>query len=210
MNEIINKWKSDSKYRAKMQLLLYSLFVVLVTVFVAINTPNNIPNNEENTSNETEEVENESIIKITDKMNYQIKVNVNDSKECLYKIEKSASEEKITKEVDNEVTNYILKNNEFYKDIDGIPTKVTKNDIYDLIDYDYLKLENINLYLSKAKKENNNYLVYLKDIILTETDNSDYFVIMINNKNVSIDYTPLMKLFNNSTEKCKVNITFME
>jgi len=79
-------------------------------------------------------------------------------------------------------------------------------------DYDqcnHLKLDNINLYLSKATKNANNYLVYLKDIILTDSSNN-YFVIMIDNKNISIDYTPLMKIYNDDINKCKVNITFGE
>ena len=207
MDDIINKWKNDSKYRAKMQLLLYSLFVVLVAVFVAVKTPKEV---EEPTTEEIPSTINEDIIKITDKMNYQIKVNINDTKEAIYKIEKNGSEERITKEYSGDITNYALKDNEFYKDINGILTKVSKNDIYDILDYDYLKLDNINVYLSKAKKSNNDYLVYLKDIILSETESSDYFVIMVDNEHVSIDYTPLMKLVNKDIDKCKVNITFME
>ena len=209
MHKIIEKMKSDSKYSAKIQLLLYSSFVVLVAIFVAIKSPNNLPNIDEEELDVSDNIVDENIIKITDKMNYQIKVNVNDSQECLYKIAKDGSEEKIIKEKANETTNYIFKDGEFYKEINGIPTKVTKDDIFDIIDYDYLKLDNINLYLSKATKNVNKYLVYLKDIILTNSSNN-YFVIMIDNKNVSIDYTPLMKIYNDDINKCKVNITFEE
>ena len=86
-----------------------------------------------------------------------------------------------------------------------IYVKTTKDEVYDIVNYNYLNLETINEYLSKATANNNQYLVYLKDIILGN-DSEDYFVILINDKTIDIDYTPLMKQFNSKINNYKVTI----
>ena len=78
------------------------------------------------------------------------------------------------------------------------------------LDDNYINLESINSYLEKAKSSNNNqYLVYLKDIILGN-DSEEYFTILINDDKINIDYTPLIKQFNHDIKKYKVNIQINE
>ena len=69
-----------------------------------------------------------------------------------------------------------------------------KNSVFDL-----------NEYITKAEKLENQYLVYLKDIIL-DSNSNDYIVININNNKINIDYTVLMKNFDETIEKYFVNI----
>ena len=85
----------------------------------------------------------------------------------------------------------------------------TKDEVYDIINYNYINLSTINEYLKKATKNDNQYLVYLKDIILGN-DSDDYIVIDINENNIFIDYTVLMKEFNNNLNKYQVIIEIKE
>ena len=44
MNDFLEKWKSDKKYRTKIKLIAYTAFVVIVSVY-AISASNNLPSN---------------------------------------------------------------------------------------------------------------------------------------------------------------------
>ena len=102
----------------------------------------------------------------------------------------------ITKEVNHTIKNYLYKNNEYYLEDNDLYIKTTRDEVYDIVNYNYLNLANINTYLEKAEKHNNQFLIYLKDIIL-DNNSDNYFVIIINNNHINIDYTPLMKEFSN-------------
>ena len=80
-----------------------------------------------------------------------------------------------------------------------------KEEIYDIVNSDYLNLTTINQYLSKSTKIDNQYLVYLKDIILGN-NSDDYIQITINENNIDINYTSLVKTFDKSIEKYLVSI----
>ena len=58
-------------------------------------------------------------------------------------------------------------------------------------------------------KVGNEYHVYLKDIIL-DYNSDDYIIVTINNNDINIDYTNLMKILNNSIKLCTVNIKIEE
>ena len=81
----------------------------------------------------------------------------------------------------------------------------TKDEVYNIIDYNYLNLDIINQYLSKSKIENKKNIVYLKDIILGNTS-EEYITISIDDNIVNVDYTALMNNFNKSVEKNIVEI----
>ena len=87
--------------------------------------------------------------------------------------------------------------------------KTTKDEVYDIVNYNYINLESINTYLNKATNNNDQYLVYLKDIILGN-NSEEYFVILVNNNKINIDYTPLMQEFNENIFKYTVDIEILE
>jgi len=212
MNEFIKKWKSDKKFKTLVQLTTYTFFVILVAIFAVSNT-NSIPLNEvdDNEIQQTEKDNNtdDNIVAIPNQYNYNIKININE-KEYKYSGTKTKDEEKIIKETDEEITNYIYKNNSYYKEDEENNYLLTSRDeVYDIVNYNYLSLETINEYLTKAKKLENQYLVYLKDIILDNNSN-DYIVINISDNKINIDYTVLMKNFDESIEKYFVNIDIEE
>lgn len=215
MDKFLEKWKTDKKYQTKIKLLLYTGFVVIISIYaISLNNTEGTVNLDDETQNlikditEENNTQTEDIIKIKEKYNYEIDITIND-KEYQYSGTKTPEETTIIKENNGIITKYLYKNDNYYQDIDDTYIITTKDEVYDIISYNYINLENINQYLSKSTNQNNQYLVYLKDIILGN-DSDDYFVILVNDNKINIDYTPLMKNFNNNITKYKVNIKISE
>ena len=207
MKEFIEKWNSDSRFKTKIKLSLYTLFVVLVAIF-AISSKNDISENqfeEEYNQNKQEQNKNiNNIIEIPNKYNYKISININE-KYYQYTGTKENQKESITKEAEGVITNYINENNNYYKEYEDSYILTTKEDVYDIVNYNYLKLETINEYLSKSVKRENEYLVYLKDIILGN-DSEDYIIITKEDNIINVDYTKLMKNFDKTIENYSIKI----
>jgi len=217
MKEFLEKWKSDKKYRTKIKLIAYTSFVIIVSIYAgSLNRSNNTTKYIEdkeviNQNTKEENTNNENIINIPDEYNYKITISIDDKNYQYYGIENKKSRS-ITKEVNEITKNYVYMNNEYYLEddlqIDNY-INTTEGEVYDIINYNYINPKTINKYLSKAKKENNVYLVYLKDVILgNESDN--YFTISIENNNIDIDYTNLMNEFGNNFNNYNVNIKIDE
>ena len=202
--EFLEKWKSDKKYRTKIKLIAYTAFVVIVSVY-ALALNNNTPTNTsilDNTETNNEIVTNK--INIPDDYNYKITINIDDQI-YTYSGQKTIGEETITKDSNGVVTNYRYSNNEYYALVDDVYQLTTKKDVYDVVKYNYINLESINTYLSKAYQNNNEYWVYLKDVILGNESN-DNFIITLNDNFINIDYTPLVREFDHNIQKYLVNI----
>ena len=208
MDKYIEKWKEDKKFRAKIKLLLYGIFLVIVIIYVTSLKTEPIPVDEVDDLNSEIKEENK-VITIPEKYNYLIKIEIDD-KNYTYSGEKNLEQENIVKTSGDISNNYIFKNNEYYVKDGELYIKTTKEEVYDVVNYNYINLETINNYLSKAENNNSNqYLVYLKDIILGQ-DTNEYFTISVDENKISIDYTPLMKQFNPDIKKYKVNIQINE
>ena len=211
MKDFVEKYKKDQKYKTKIKLLLYSVFVLIVSIYALSlpsaknisDTDNNIENN-----NINDQTNNKSIIKIPEKYTYKIDITI-DEIGYKYHGEKNISQKTIIKETVDNKKEYIYQDNEYYINDNGLYIKTTKDEVYDIINYNYINIENINTYLNKAEKTGNQYLVYLKDIILGN-DSEKYFVIVVNENKINIDYTPLMQEFNSNIEKYKVDIEIKE
>ena len=211
MKDFLEKWKSDKRYRAKIKLLAYTIFIIIIFIYAL--TLDISPRNYEDISDINNNSINKTadIIKIPEQYEYIIKIKIDD-KEYKYSGIQTTEKRTIKKEIDDKVTNYIYQNNQYYlEDSINIDNYVTtaKEEVYDIVNYNYINLTTINEYLKKATKDNNQYLVYLKDIILgNESDR--YFVIDINDKNIFVDYTVLMKEFNNNIKTYTVNYEIKE
>lgn len=208
MNDFIKKWKEDKKYRTKIKLLAYTLFVVIVSIyaFTLDNKPNSNFIDELKETNKTKQ-NNKDTIEIPEEYDYTINISIDD-KEYKYIGKKNIDSEYIEKVVDNKTTNYMFKDGKYYIE-DNLQKDnyiiTTKDEVYDVINYNYINLNTINEYLSSSTKDSDQYLVYLKDVILGN-DSEDYFVININDKKIFIDYTVLMKEFNKDINKYQVMI----
>lgn len=194
------KW-NDKRERAKIELILYAIFFIGVIIFVRVG--NNISNNNINTS------DNLFISQINDNYSYDIKININDNNyEYIGKVlgYNSTIEKK-----DNNIDEYFYKKNDKYYKLDQDNGYVlsNKNDIYDVINYDYMDINNIKEYIKTSNNDNDIYKVKISDIILNSSS-SDYITIKIDNINntIEIDYTNLLRINDNNITKAIVIITY--
>lgn len=213
MKDFLEKWNKDRRYRTKIKLILYTAFIIFISIYAfTLDTANpNINLKEKQKDQELNKNKEENIIKIPEEYEYTIKINI-DEKSYEYTGKKLNDKEYIEKKADDKITNYIYQNNNYYIE-DTMKTDnyiiTTKDEVYDIINYNYINLNTINEYLKKSSKNDNQYIVYLKDIILGNESN-DYIVIDINENNIFIDYTVLMKEFNNNLKKYQVIIEITE
>ena len=204
MEEFLKKWKSDKKYRAKIKLIFYGVFIILVAVYAS--TLNTSITEDDKKDDPKEEVINDEVIEVPENYHYEINIEI-DNDTYKYYGEKTIARTTITK-IGDATINYLYEDNEYYINDNNTYVKTTREEVYDIINYNYLDLNNINNYLKKATKVNNMYYIYLKDIILNdETD--EYITIIIDDNNINIDYSSLMKKINNY-EKCIVEIQINE
>lgn len=194
------KW-NDKRERAKIELILYAIFFIGVIIFVRVG--NNISNNNINTS------DNLFISQINDNYSYDTKVNINDNNyEYIGKV--LGYNSTIEKKDSNTDEYFYKKNDKYYKlDQDNGYILSNKNDIYDIINYDYMDINNIKEYIKTSNNDNGIYKVKISDIILNSSS-SDYITIKIDNINntIEIDYTNLLRINDNNITKAIVIITY--
>lgn len=196
------KW-NDKRERAKIELILYAIFFIGVIIFVRVG--NNISNNNINTS------DNLFISQINDNYSYDIKININDNNyEYIGKV--LGYNSTIEKKENNTDKYFYKKNDKYYKlDQDNGYVLSNENDIYNIISYDYMDINNIKEYIKISNNDNGIYKVKISDIILNSSS-SDYITIKLDNINntIEIDYTNLLRINDNNITKAIVNITYSD
>lgn len=196
------KW-NDKRERAKIELILYAIFFIGVIIFVRVG--NNISNNNINTS------DNLFISQINDNYSYDIKININDNNyEYIGKV--LGYNSTIEKKENNTDEYFYKKNDKYYKlDQNNGYILSNKNDIYNVIDYNYMDINNIKEYIKTSNNDNGIYKVKISDIILNSSS-LDYITIKIDNINntIEIDYTNLLKINDSNITKAIVNITYSD
>lgn len=212
MNDFIKKWNSDKKFKAVIKLLLYFLFFIVVAIYAVlsnknasqIDTEKNIENNEIINNQQQKN----SIINIGDNYKYTATITINDE-QIKYVYSKEQGLLNIKKIRNLIETNYIIENNNYYIKENDNKILTTKDNIYDIVCPNCFDINSINEYLNKGIKENNNYKIYLKDIILAEKGD-EYITITTDNNQIYADYTSLLQVFNNQIVKYTVNIKIEE
>ena len=196
------KW-NDKRERAKIELILYAIFFIGVIIFVRVG--NNISNNNINTS------DNLFISQINDNYSYDIKININDNNyEYIGKV--LGYNSTIEKKDSNTDEYFYKKNDKYYKlDQDNGYVLSNENDIYNIISYDYMDINNIKEYIKTSNNDNDIYKVKISDIILNSSS-SDYITIKLDNINntIEIDYTNLLRINDNNITKAIVTITYSD
>ena len=150
MKEFVDKWKNDSKFKTKIKLGLYTLFVIFVAIFAISNKPSTLLDNYESENNKSsEEIQNDKFsLEIPEEYNYIINVTINNNN---YKFEGTITKEKeIIKKISNEIeNNYIYENNNYYQKDGEIYVITTKEKVYEPIKLSYIEIDTINEYLYK-------------------------------------------------------------
>lgn len=198
------KWQ-DKRYQAKIKLSGYSIFVVIAIIMIlvegATNNKNTIIDNglEDNkTIKDNTDTKDNKLFTINYPYIIELNYNIDNTKNNItYKYSNNNNELLITKTNNDIVTNYKYISNKYYVENNDKYILTNINKVYDIIDYEYLDIDNINNYLNNATLENDIYKVYLKDIILNNTSDK-YITIKLLDNNVEIDYTYLLNTLNNS------------
>lgn len=198
------KWQ-DKKYQAKIKLSGYSIFVVIAIIMILVggasNNKNTVIDNglEDNkTVKDNTDTKDNKLFTISYPYIIELNYNIDNTKNNItYKYSSNNNELLITKTNNDTVTNYKYISNKYYIENNDNYILTNINKVYDIIDYEYLDIDNINNYLNNAVLENNIYKVYLKDIILNNTSDK-YITIKLLDNSVEIDYTYLLNTLNNS------------
>lgn len=190
----------DKREKAKLELILYGIFFLGLIIFLRIG-------NMRSTHNEVNNNDNIFISQITDNYEYNINITINDIV-YNYTGKVLGYNEVITNNNNNE--HYYKKKDIYYKlDSDKGYILTNKKDIYNIIDYDYLDINNIKEYIKLSTREDNIYKVKVSDINLSNTK-EDYITIKIDNINntIDIDYTNLFKEKDNTISNYLVSISY--
>lgn len=205
---MIEKYKEDKNYRNKIKLIGYGIFIIIAIIF-AMNG-NNTFSKENIMDNSTSIILDDNDTKkinLFDNYTYNINVSINDNN-YIFSGKYNNNVLTILKEEGDNVIEYQYRDNNYYL-VDT--NEIVNEDIYNPVDSKYLDINLINQYLNISKYEDNEYKVYLKDIILGNQSN-DYITINYTNNlneiNIIVDYTKLLKYFNNNVEKYIITMKY--
>ena len=198
----IKEMRKDKVGRAKLELMAYGIFFLILILFIRITSFIG------GSSNINNSVISSSIIdKIDNNYSYTIDINIDDNN-YTYTGKVLESNESLTKKVNDTEEYYYVMNSKYYiLDNNGNYILTNKEDIYNIIDYNYLDIKNIKEYLKLGTKNNNTYTIKVSDIILNNNSNDTITITEEDNKLI-IDYTNILKIDNNSINKALVTITY--
>ena len=198
----IKEMRKDKKGRAKLELIAYGIFFLILILFIRISSFIG------GSSNINNSVTSSSIIdKIDNNYSYTIDINIDDNN-YTYTGKVLGNNASITKKYNDIEEYYYVMNDKYYiLDNNGNYILTNKEDIYNIIDYNYLDINNIKEYIKLGTKNNNKYTIKVSDIILNNNTN-DTITITIEDNKLIIDYTNIIKIDKDSINKALVTITY--
>ena len=191
----------DQRERAKLELLFYGIFFLVIIVFTRILSGYNDVPKVNNTKSFIDE--------IVDNYEYNIDINI-DNNNYKYYGKRLGNNMSINKVVDNKYDYFYKMGDKYYiLDNNGNYILTSVEDIYNYIDYRYLDISNIKEYIKLGTKDNNIYNIKVSDIILN-SNNTNNITISIDelNNTIILDYTELFKIDNNNLNKEIVTIKY--
>lgn len=195
------RWK-DKRERAKLELMLYGIFFLVVIVFLRVGNMSS-STLESNSNVDT------FISLITDNYEYNINITIND---IIYNYSGKVLgyNASIIKNVSGN-SDYFYKKSDIYYELDKDNGYIltNKEEVYNIINYNYLDINTIKEYIKLSTLDNGIYKVNVSDIILSY-DNEEYITIKLDDINniVLIDYTNLFKINDNTIDNYLVEITY--
>lgn len=225
------KMKTDKKYNAKVQIIAYSLFIILIIIFLNfnnINTTNSSINNiiDDITSAPTQDQEEQSLLKqINNNYEYDINITLIKNEELIeqHYFGKSFNKNiEINKEFYNETNKYYEIDGYYYiKNENNEFGLIQSNIIYDLVDEKYIELSDIIKLIDKASLEHvvdssvddktSIYNLLVRDLVISNKSN-DVITIKVTESpkelTINIDYTNLMKVLDSTIQKCEIEYKY--
>lgn len=162
------KYKTDKKYKAKIQLIGYGLFILLVIVYVNISSmsssnssnitsiKNNIDQTEKNNNNE-EEKKSSLLNKIDNNYEFETKITLTikkeeqeEKKELSYSGKRSKNNTEINKKTIDNTSTFYKVDTRYYTKTNDIYQIIKSEEIYDTIEKEYIEWEYIKEYIEKS------------------------------------------------------------
>lgn len=200
--EKIKEMRKDKKGRAKLELMAYGIFFLILILFIRISSFTISSSSINNTI-----TSNSIIDRINNNYSYNIDINI-DNSIYNYKGKVLGTNESLTKKINDIEEYYYVMNGKYYiLDNNGNYILTNKADIYNIIDYNYLDINNIKEYLTLGTKNNNTYTIKVSDIILNN-NSTDTITITIEDNKLIIDYTNILKIDKEDVNKAIVTITY--
>lgn len=199
---------NDPREKAKIQLIIFLIFLVFAVIFVRLTASDS---ERKNNLNQLENVMvgiDENLNSVKNNYNYNITIDLVKKEENInvsYGGIKYNDQMIISKKYNNNINNYYVNEGNYYIFDNNEYVLSNEEDVYNFIDYNYLNIANIKQYINIGIKDDNIYLVKVKDIKL-DSDSKDYITIEVNGSDndveLLIDYTNLLK--DDDLISCKV------
>ena len=235
IKEFVNKYKTDKKYKAKVQLIGYGVFILIIIIGVNISAASsgysgNITTMKRET-NEPSTTTNQSANLLKEiNNNYEYEVNAKittkkddkeETKDIKYTGKSYENNMEITKTFNNETNNYYKVDSRYYKKNNEQFELIKNEEIYDTIEKEYIELDSIKEYINNSTldhvteystgKKEYVYHMAVKTIIKSypELDEIEIKILEENDiLSIEIDYISLMKVIEKDFEECIVTYTY--
>lgn len=226
-----SKYQSDPKYKAKIQLIVGGLFILVLVIW--INVSNAIYSNDNSNLIDliNNEVENNNVVSTNDNSfvnklkvnNYSYKLEINMDKEkkhdsIIYDGKIFNTSSYVSKTYNNVIEEYYIDKNNYYLKENNKFVLVNSNRYYSFVSNTFMELNTIINYInagnlvSREEKDNlviSNYSIKLSEITLNNGD--EYIEIKVTEDNnqdsieLNVNYTNLYKIYDNKIERLIVN-----
>ena len=232
-NSFWYKYKNDKKYNAKVQLIIYFAFIVIVVVYVSVSRVgknydyNNVTNNINSVS---ESSVGDVMDTINNNYNYSIVLNAKIKKSddlvedvnYVYSGKVFDDNMIIERKKGNSTDNFYRVSSEYYTKKEDNYKYIDVDIVYDFISYKYIEIEGVKNIIKKASldhvDESNGESNYVYNLLVRDYVKSykgDDVVIIDINKNdnyitIEADYTNLFKEISDNIIECKIKYNYSE
>ena len=168
IKKFFHKYKTDNKYKSKVQLTGYLIFIIILIIYLNVsnmgknynyNSSNNVNKTEipSTTTNETKE-DASLLKKLDNNYTYNVNISIKRTKEdeteeniAINYNGKSNEENMIINQTENNITNTFYKaGDEYYKKNNENYELMAENEIYDSINAKYIEYSSLKKYIEKA------------------------------------------------------------
>lgn len=191
MKDWLGSLGSSSKFDTLVKLALYSLFVFIA--IIVINTADVKDNNNDKVEDNQPEINQSSTLIIPDNYNYKYIITLDDN---IYSYQGSYAlgVDTFKKNIDNKIVNYKFEDGKYYLLEKEKYIETSQEQVFDIVDYEYLDVKKIKYYFDNAKLDGNYYYVYLKDQI-TGNDTDKYIKMEVENGKIMMDYSKISDVY---------------
>lgn len=211
-----DKYKNDSRYKAKAQLTLWGILIIGLILWINIASvfSDNSYDYLNEVTNTIEEEKESSLISNLKLNNYSYKIEITKTKDnnedkIIYDGKVYNNSRKINKIYNDITEEYYIENNNYYQKSNDTYSLVTSNNYYNFISETFMDLNTIINYINVGTLDSTtnfndgrvakNYIVKLKDIVLNNSE--EYITINVTEDNINstidfdVDYTNLYNFY---------------